>query len=61
MGTSQIDRACPRCGVEYLAEFNTKTGEESMITSCGCDKVEEKLRAEIKRLKKEVDKAYEEE
>jgi len=53
MSTSQIDRVCARCGVEYLAEFDTTMGTEEMITSCNCDKVEEQLRNEIKKLKKE--------
>jgi len=52
MSTSQVDRICLRCGQEYIAEFNTKTGNEEMITSCGCDKVEERLKNKIKKLTK---------
>ena len=57
MPSVQNTGVCLRCGKEIMYDFDCRSGEYTQLTCCDCDKREKKLKAEVRRLRRELKKA----
>jgi adenylate kinase family enzyme len=56
--TVDDESTCLRCGQTITTQFNCSSGEMTQVTSCKCDKIEQRLRDKLEQARKETKKYH---